>query len=711
MFTVGGIIASYMLACVLDGSLDGQHRLLYEQEASFVSGNLINGFTSIVTPPTIVDTLSVCTVSDVPSFEAFSSTLINTEGIIRVTLSERVRQSQISEVESRLSDIYETNVTLVYIGDDLGVGDDVWIVTHLVPFSILAIGVVVNSLKDIADSIDRVLNTKEVDLTDNIDISTGENSRIAAYPVLVDSSIPYILSTAIDYTSFFNQYLTRNFEEIDIEVHTGGFVVFDNDPSANLTSSYLEFAGDGVVVQVAGLEPRGLTWFFTLVLLLGVFIVLMVVVVVFLLEAGRKRAIRNSSFKSRFIADMSHEIRTPMNGIIGMVELLSELPLDSISEYYVRTIKTSGATLLGIINDILDMSKIEAGLVEINSGAMNISRVLQDTVENIWTTFKVKRDVTSKTLEVIFIIESNTPQEVMGDRGRIQQVLSNVFMNAMKFTDRGSITVRVSFTPLKENGLVKVSVTDTGTGMKQADIPTAFKPFKQVHSRVDMGGTGLGLCICQELCSLMGGSISCTSEIGTGTTVTFSITVGLTANRTTNPLFRKVYTSSSIGFFEDLEKRSTSGSDALDCYRSLKPEESSVHPEILVVDDVDVNRQLISKILLTIGVSAHVCDNGVQAVQMCETRKYSLVFMDMVMPMMDGLEATKNIRSGCLNSTTPIVFVSANAQSDSTSLCSKSGGNGFISKPITKMSVVEMCFRHSSTCEKEHVRRFMEKQV
>lgn len=720
LFAIGGTVGSYFVASFLNSSVEGNERLLYEQEAHFVSDNLIKGFNSIVTTPTIVDALTVFNVSGVQSFEALSSTLINTQGVIRVTLIERVTLSRVSEVESRLSDEYDTNITLTYIGDvDI---NDAWVVTHIVPFSVLAIGLVVNSQRDIAASIDRVLETRAVDLADNIELSTGETSRIAVFPVIIGSSIPFILSTAIDYDSFFNQFsqiFTDAFKASDLEVYLGGEVVFDAQPSANLTSTNsLEFDGDNdLVVRVSVLETRGFSDVFFYILVFGIFVVIMVVAVVLLLDAGRKRAIRDSNFKSRFIADMSHEIRTPMNGILGMVELLSELPLDSVSKYYVHTIKTCGATLLGIINDILDMSKIEAGLVEINSDTVNISRKLQDTVENTWATFKVKRGVTSKNLEVVLVIESGIPEQVVCDRGRIQQVLSNILTNAMKFTDRGSIAITISFREPPENkeignsGVVEVSVKDTGTGMKQADIPNAFKPFKQVHSRTDMGGTGLGLCICKELCSLMGGQISCTSDIGVGTTVTFSVSVGLTTNKKTIELFRKVYTGSSIDVFQNALGKSSSGSDALESYRLLSPEESSVHPEILVVDDVNTNRYLLCKILSTIGVTAHTCDNGLQAVQMCESKKYSLVLMDMVMPVMDGLEATKAIRSGSLNCTTPVVFVSANAQSGSTTLCKKSGGDGFIPKPISKVSVVDMCMKHSSASEKEYVRRFLEDQV
>lgn len=354
MFAICGIVTSYYMASILDGSFHEQQRLLYEQEASFVSENLVRAFKSIATPPAIVDTLTVFTVSDEQSFAALSSTLIDTEGIVQITLTERVGASQIAEVESRLSDVYSTNISLAYIGNaDI---DDLWVTTHIVPFSLFGIGVVVNSLADIAESIDRILETEHVDITENVDISTGQVTRIAAFPVIIDSSVSYLVSTVVDYDSFFNQFVkhfTDTFEEGDIEVYIQGSIVFDIHSHAKLSSSTsLKFERDDYVVLVSRLEQPEETWIFVTTFVFGVLVVVMVVAVVYLLDAGRRRAIRNSTFKSRFIADMSHEIRTPMNGIIGMSELLSELPLDSLSEYYVRTIRTCGATLLGIINDI-----------------------------------------------------------------------------------------------------------------------------------------------------------------------------------------------------------------------------------------------------------------------------------------------------------------------------------------------------------------------
>ena len=723
LFIVGGVLSTYFLATTLDESLDTRSELVYVNEASIVSRNIISRFKDIVIPPTIVDTLTVFTVGGVSDFDIISSTLINTEGVTRVTLIEKIKYSDREKFEKKMSQIYNENITLSYAGPPI-VEDDLWPITYISPYSSIGfIGFVTNSIGDISNSIGRIIESEDVDITDNINTTTEGIGRIVSYPIFTNSSISYILSVTINYDSFFDQF-TRVFLESFPESTLGVFL----DDKSVFQSGKMEYIMDNadimefiekscnLSVKISNIDHQGDNGgVFTYILTLGISITLMVFIVIVLIDKGRERAVTNSNFKSRFIADMSHEIRTPMNGIIGMTELLSELPLDSASRYYVRTIKTCGGVLLRIINDILDMSKIEAGLVEIHTEPIHITRIVRETVENIWETFKVTRGVTSKSLEAMLIMENDIPEEVIGDRGRIQQILSNIFTNSMKFTDRGAITITMSVKERTKKNvtdntrMIVFSVKDTGIGMKQSDIPNAFKPFKQVHSRSGMGGTGLGLCICKELCTLMGGNITCTSQIGTGTTIVFTIEVGLTENATTIPHTIKIYTNSSIDIFQS-SKICSSESDIMDYFRNMKEEGTPVHPEILVVDDVNINRQLISSMLSTIGITVHTCDNGLQAIQMCDVRKYSMILMDMVMPVMDGLEATKLIRKGATNRSTPIIFVSANAQSNSTNLCTDAGGNGFIPKPIGKRSIIETLIKYSSKNEQEYVRRYVSEE-
>ncbi len=720
---LGGIFTSYFIADTLDGSVQKNEENVYSKEVEVTSENMLASFESIVASSYVVDVLHLLDVEGPEEYDLVTSKFLETTGISRVSLIEIINTSEAGSEETYLSDIYNSTVDLKYI-TDLEIQDDLFVLEYTSPRLMDLIGLVVNSEEWRATIVEEVVLTEDAVSTDGVVLQdTGDLGRISFYPIFREGKVTKILGLVINYQDFFSMFsdnILSLFAWCHIEVHINGTIVFDsngeNDSIGNEVS--ISQVRDGITIAFSEFRDAGHTFVFVYTIVSGIFLVTCTAVIISILNLLRMRAQRDSRFKSRFIADMSHEIRTPMNGILGMTELLLEQSLDSASTYYAKTIFSCGSTLMGIISDILDMSKIEAGLVEIKEREINITSITQEAVENIWATYRIQNGVSRRKLEAVLDVKQGIPDVIVGDGVRIQQILSNIFTNSMKFTESGSIRVTLSYMDRGSKGYyVQFVVEDTGIGMDPDKIADAFMPFKQVHSRVDMGGTGLGLSICKKLCELMGGEISCTSNIGVGTTVTFSVKATLPENTPgTKPTTRsspsvKIYTNGSIDQLKLTGTMGSSRSDAMERFSTMEPMETSVSPNILVVDDVAINRKLLSKIISCVGVIPKTCENGLQATQSCETEKFSIVLMDMVMPVMDGVEACKHIKAKTINKDTPVVFVSANAQSSAIQKCEEAGGEDFITKPVSKNKVIETIVKYSSPEELEFIRRYAVSEV
>jgi CheY-like chemotaxis protein len=376
------------------------------------------------------------------------------------------------------------------------------------------------------------------------------------------------------------------------------------------------------------------------------------------LQAARDKADAANAAKSNFLGVISHELRTPMNGVLGAAQLLGATRLEDTQREYLSIIRNSGDNLLSLLNDILDMTKIEAGKM-----TFEVVDIATDELHTrVIGPFTAQAEAKGLAFETVFTGE--IPAIVRGDPLRICQVLQNLLSNAVKFTEAGTIAYRVHGERISDQRVrLDFSVTDSGTGIAQVDLERLFQPFTQVDasSTRRFGGTGLGLTIARRMANIMGGDIGVSSSLGTGSTFTLS-------------------TETDVVEWERLQPAEAIRADVGD----------GACLSVLVVEDHPVNRMILEAWLGSAGHATASAENGRIAVDMAAAQAFDLVIMDVNMPVMDGLTATRLIRTSGHNRETPIVVLSASARHEDHQAGLDAGADAYLNKPIDFASLAQM---------------------
>ncbi len=367
------------------------------------------------------------------------------------------------------------------------------------------------------------------------------------------------------------------------------------------------------------------------------------------LTTAKLRAEEAAEIKSEFLANMSHEIRTPLTAIIGFGGLLDRMDgLSDEARTYVHRINASSDVLLELVNAVLDLSKLEQDQVQLEIDAFDPRELLDDTMAMFAHT------AAAKAISLELMTDRNLPRTLAADSARLRQVLVNLVSNAIKFTDRGRVTVSASFDAAERR--LEVAVTDTGVGVPPDKLDRLFQRFSQVDGSVSRkhGGTGLGLSICAKLVGLMGGGIDVTSQYGKGSTFCFWV---------------------------EADEASPVVDGSQNLMVTLPMATSGLR--LLVVDDVAVNREIISTLLEAADQNVTLAEGGAEAIRMAATQPFDLIFMDLQMPGTDGFEATRAIRrGGGINAATPIIALSANVLAEHRIASAEAGMNDHVAKPI-----------------------------
>ena len=368
---------------------------------------------------------------------------------------------------------------------------------------------------------------------------------------------------------------------------------------------------------------------------------------------------QKSEAKSIFLANMSHEIRTPMNGVIGMASLLGKSAVSETQKQYIDTIIRSGELLLDIINDILDVSKIEAGEFTLEAIPFDMRQVLCD-VKDIFSA-KAKE----KQLDFVFDYPSEIPDIFLGDPLRLRQIFMNLVSNAIKFTQEGQVAIRIEMDePVEQGTPLWISVSDTGIGIPSDAHDKIFEKFTQSKDSVsrEYGGTGLGLSISRSLADMMGGQLLLNSEVNQGTTFTLALVL-----EKSNPLSQEVAREHSKVNEEKQEQETPA---------------ETCDIKVLVAEDNKVNQMVIAAMLQELGLEVDIACDGEEAFNMVQDSDYDAIFMDCNMPKMDGYDTTREIRALEKDRRNVIIALTANVRESDKERCLESGMDDFVSKPV-----------------------------
>lgn len=531
-----GTISSYFVSDSVNNSSQDQTKRKYQIDTLQIE-NLITSelkqaqqLTSVAISLTINNGNITKEIFDILAEEYYNRTYI--ERVVYLTFSQD-RESVVQNIEKD----YNQRVNIRAIeGNNKDIDEkNMWIARFSYPDTIV-LGAELYSDTTRRKVIDEILQTGLPTSTQTIQFpiptlhtGTGPIGILAFKPVFSNNKIAGLVVDVFSYMKLFNQpldFFSIKYPGSNYCVYINEKIIVKRGETCPGKNDIYQRSDDGnlkIEVAIDKFKYKR-TYLFYIIMFSFILFFLLLSLLIISINKSREDAIKNSDIKSIFISEISHEIRTPMNGIIGMTEIISDTlseKNDSIILGYFSVIKSCSQTLLGIVNDVLDLSKIESGMMAINNTKNDLLYELTNNIKDSWLTYLT----TNNTKDLVLNLEtsSNIPKSALCDKIRINQILSNIVVNSLKFTHQGKIDIRIYIKHILDKSYLNISVADTGIGIKQENIESIFKPFEQLT--IQQKGVGLGLNISRRLCNLMNGDIYCKSEYGKGSVFTFYVEV------------------------------------------------------------------------------------------------------------------------------------------------------------------------------------------
>ena len=672
-----GIYSFYELAKFVENSVKKTSRERYDVESALTADTIIKNtvieLSNNFNEKFIIDTLSLYPLESVEDYNLLFSNVIGKRGLTRLIISERIdNKTEEDDLVEKLGSLYNFNVSISTVTSFVDNSTLKWISVFGYPPRINddgspgGVGRIINSEPLRSSLYSEMFATGEAVISTDIKVLAQNIGFVTATPIsFVDNLVKTAIGQLFDYNKYFGEYVTpfqQKYVRSEIQIILGGNVVFNTFDIENPNENFQEFNHEKISIKISNFDD----YLETTKTFEYVFIpcVIGTILLYFLLvEMDRRRilAIKHSNYSTRFIADFSHEIRTPLNGIQGVSEIMSDNDISETDSKYLRIIKSCVNSVMYLVNNVIESSTMDQGNFKITFKKENMFEILIKCLNDSWATYG-NEDVD------LMITVGSIPRECICDGKRIMHIISNILSNAFRFTESGRVTVNINGNFQNNTFVIKCEVKDTGKGMEEKIKKQLFTPFLKFNA--ENSGTGIGLYLSKKIAKLMRGDVYCSStEIGIGSIFIFTFTVDSTDNKYMEPFYSTLYKN----------KKEV-------CISKSNSEIST--NKVLIVDDVSVNRMILGNIMNSIGVDFDYSENGLESVKLCQSVKYKAIFMDNMMPIMGGEEATRKIRKTSLNENTPIIFVSANSQPIVIERCMESGGNSFLEKPVTRASII-----------------------